>query len=146
MQEIPKGGAVEMNVPNREMPAGLRGIVDFVDDVASVHITWQNDSTLAATAEINWIRCIRFGEFCPAEALDTAGVGSQEEHVKTFNACPSSPPGPLRLHAFLGRHADFWQCGLSDTRPDRSPCRTLPAPPRASAYSTSPWSFCSSPW
>lgn len=37
-----------MNDPYREMPPGLKGTVKFVDDVGTVHISWENGSSLGA--------------------------------------------------------------------------------------------------
>ena len=50
-REYPHGATVElleMNDPYREMPAGLRGVVDLIDDAGGIHINWQNGSSLAA--------------------------------------------------------------------------------------------------
>ena len=49
---------VEMHDPYREMPAGLRGEVLFVDDAGGVHVAWSNGSTLAALVGIDEIRRI----------------------------------------------------------------------------------------
>lgn len=37
-----------MNDPYREMPPGLKGTVKFVDNVGTVHISWENGSGLGA--------------------------------------------------------------------------------------------------
>lgn len=37
---------VEMNDPYRDMPRGLRGVVTGVDDMATIHVNWENGSTL----------------------------------------------------------------------------------------------------
>ena len=39
---------VEMCDPYREMPAGMHGVVQFVDDAGGVHVAWSNGSSLAA--------------------------------------------------------------------------------------------------
>lgn len=36
-----------MEDPYREMPAGLTGIVDSVDDLGQIHCHWENGSSLA---------------------------------------------------------------------------------------------------
>ena len=57
----PKGTRVElveMNDPYRDMPAGLKGTVDHVDDVATVHIAWDNGSSLGAAYGVDRIRKI----------------------------------------------------------------------------------------
>lgn len=37
-----------MNDPYVQMPAGLKGTVMFVDDIGTVHIDWENGSSLGA--------------------------------------------------------------------------------------------------
>jgi len=106
-KEYPKGAMVEiieMNDPYREMPAGLRGVVDLVDDAGGIHVNWQNGSSLAAIPGVDQIRRIRtcprcgeeysavpaisrvgLGDICPAcgvrEAMDAAGMADQAESV-----------------------------------------------------------------
>lgn len=49
-EKYPQGCRVElvrMEDPYREMPPGLRGTVTGVDDSGSIHVNWQNGSTLA---------------------------------------------------------------------------------------------------
>ena len=48
--EYPPGCRVElvkMDDPYREMPPGLRGVVTGIDDSGSIHVAWQNGSSLA---------------------------------------------------------------------------------------------------
>ena len=40
------GTPKEMNDPYRDMPAGLIGTVDYVDDAGTIHVKWANGSTL----------------------------------------------------------------------------------------------------
>ena len=51
LREIyPKGCRVElvkMDDPYREMPPGLKGTVEGVDDSGSIHVHWENGSSLA---------------------------------------------------------------------------------------------------
>ena len=57
----PRGTRVElleMNDPYREMPAGLRGTVVDVDDIGTVHIAWDNGSSLGAAYGVDRIRRI----------------------------------------------------------------------------------------
>ncbi len=57
----PKGTRVElieMNDFYREMPAGLRGTVVAVDDIGTVHIAWDNGSSLGAAYGVDRIRRI----------------------------------------------------------------------------------------
>lgn len=49
--EYPAGTRVElieMNDAYREMPPGLKGTVQLVDDAGGIQINWDNGSTLAA--------------------------------------------------------------------------------------------------
>lgn len=46
---------IEMNDQYRDMPAGLEGTVMFVDDLADVHVQWDNGSTLAVVYGIDKI-------------------------------------------------------------------------------------------
>ena len=49
-EKYPKGCRVElvkMDDPYREMPPGLKGVVAGVDDSGSIHVDWQNGSSLA---------------------------------------------------------------------------------------------------
>ncbi len=39
---------IEMCDPYRDMPAGLRGKVIHVDDTGTVHVSWENVSSLGA--------------------------------------------------------------------------------------------------
>ena len=42
----------------REMPEGLEGTVQFVDDAGSVHVSWDNGSSLAVLYGIDRIEVI----------------------------------------------------------------------------------------
>ena len=37
----------------KQMPKGLRGVVTHIDDVAQIHVRWQNGSSLAIIPEID---------------------------------------------------------------------------------------------
>ena len=57
----PKGARVElieMNDPYRDMPPGLHGTVVAVDDIGTVHIAWDNGSSLGAAYGVDRIRRI----------------------------------------------------------------------------------------
>ena len=58
-EDYPEGCTVElveMCDPYREMPAGMRGVVQFVDDAGGVHVAWSNGSSRAALHGIDAIR------------------------------------------------------------------------------------------
>lgn len=60
-KEYPKGTRVhliEMCDPYRDMPAGLEGIVQMVDDAGGIHVNWSNGSSLAALYGIDKIQKI----------------------------------------------------------------------------------------
>jgi hypothetical protein len=60
-EEYPEGTRVElieMNDPYREMPPGLKGTVQMVDDAGGIQINWDNGSTLAAIYEFDKVRVI----------------------------------------------------------------------------------------
>mgnify|MGYP001180994124 FL=1 len=60
-EEYPEGTRVElieMNDPYREMPPGLRGTVQMVDDAGGIQINWDNGSTLAAIYGIDKVKVI----------------------------------------------------------------------------------------
>ena len=60
-EEYPAGTRVElieMNDPYREMPPGLKGTVQMVDDAGGIQINWDNGSTLAAIYGIDKIKAI----------------------------------------------------------------------------------------
>jgi len=49
-RNYPAGTKIEldrMDDPYRDMPKGLKGIVDFVDDAGQIHCIWENGSSLA---------------------------------------------------------------------------------------------------
>lgn len=57
--EYPPGTKVEliqMCDPYRDMPCGLKGIVEHVDDAGGIHINWENGSSLAALHGIDVIK------------------------------------------------------------------------------------------
>ena len=57
----PKGARVElieMDDPYRDIPPGLRGTVMAVDDIGTVHIRWDNGSSLGAAYGVDRIQRI----------------------------------------------------------------------------------------
>lgn len=51
---------VKMDDPYRDMPPGLKGVVTGVDDSGSIHVNWENGSTLAVVYKED--ECRRVGE------------------------------------------------------------------------------------
>lgn len=40
----------------QQMPKGLKGIVDEVDDIGQIHVKWENGSSLALNVEVDSFR------------------------------------------------------------------------------------------
>ena len=40
----------------QQMPKGLKGIVDEVDDIGQIHVKWENRSSLALNVEVDSFR------------------------------------------------------------------------------------------
>ena len=71
-EKYPQGCRVElvkMDDPYREMPPGLKGVVTGVDDSGSVHVDWQNGSSLAVIFGEDECRRIDEGEVTIGELL-----------------------------------------------------------------------------
>ena len=62
-EKYPQGCRVElvkMDDPYREMPSGMRGVVTGVDDSGSIHVNWENGSSLAVVYKED--ECRKVGE------------------------------------------------------------------------------------
>ena len=60
-EAFPVGSSVElikMDDPYREMPAGLKGVVTGVDDAGTIHVTWENGSSLGVVYGVDKIKRI----------------------------------------------------------------------------------------
>ena len=42
-----------------QMPKGLEGIIDYVDDAPQIHINWENGSSLALIPEVDKFEIIK---------------------------------------------------------------------------------------
>lgn len=62
-QEYPVGAKIKLIHMDDEQapPAGTIGEVMFVDDVGSVHVKWQNGSSLALIPEVDSFKVIKKG-------------------------------------------------------------------------------------
>ena len=61
-EDYPEGCTVElveMHDPYRDMPVGMHGGVQYVDDAGGVHVAWSNGSSLAAIHGIDIIRRVK---------------------------------------------------------------------------------------
>ena len=59
---FPEGSRVAldwMDDPYREMPRGMKGTVRSVDDAGSVHVDWDNGSSLAAVYMVDRIHKVQ---------------------------------------------------------------------------------------
>lgn len=57
-QQYPKGTTVSLEWMEGEMdmPPGLSGTVQFVDDIGQIHVKWENGRSLALNAETDQFR------------------------------------------------------------------------------------------
>ncbi|WP_330640462.1 DUF4314 domain-containing protein [Acetatifactor aquisgranensis] len=71
-EKYPQGCRVElikMDDPYREMPPGMRGVVTGVDDSGSIHVNWENGSSLAVVYCEDYAVKIGDGEVTVGELL-----------------------------------------------------------------------------
>lgn len=52
-KNYPQGTRIELDsmAGERQMPSGLQGTVEFVDDIGQIHVKWDNGSSLALVPE-----------------------------------------------------------------------------------------------
>ena len=85
-EKYPKGCRVElikMDDPYREMPPGLKGVVTGIDDSGSIHVDWQNGSSLAVVFGEDECRKIEDGEVTVEELLRRYVPDRKEFHFMT---------------------------------------------------------------
>ena len=85
-KEYPRGCRVElvkMDDPYREMPPGLKGVVAGVDDSGSIHVDWQNGSSLAVIFGEDYAVKIEDGEVTVGELLRRYVSHRKEFHFMT---------------------------------------------------------------
>ena len=85
-ERYPKGCRVElvrMDDPYRKMPPGLKGVVTGVDDSGSIHVNWQNGSSLAVVFGEDECRKIEDGEVTVEELLRRYVPDRKEFHFMT---------------------------------------------------------------
>ena len=85
-ERYPQGCRVElvrMDDPYREMPLGLKGVVTGVDDSGSIHVDWQNGSSLAVIFGEDKCRKIEDGEVTVGELLRRYVSCRKEFHFMT---------------------------------------------------------------
>lgn len=61
---FPKGAEIEliyMDDPYREMPRGLKGRVDSVDDIGTIHAAWENGNSLGAVWDSDIVMNVETG-------------------------------------------------------------------------------------
>ena len=75
---------IEMNDSYREMPAGLKGTVVAVDDTGTVHIAWDNGSSLGAVYGVDRIRRINDQQEDSATAGKTKLIVPCDVAIKRF--------------------------------------------------------------
>lgn len=54
-QKYPAGARIELEnmIGEGDMPTGLKGTVNFIDDLGQIHVNWDNGRTLALDAIID---------------------------------------------------------------------------------------------
>ena len=85
-EKYPKGCSVElvkMDDPYREMPPGFRGVVTGIDDSGSLHVDWQNGSSLAVVYGEDYAVKIEDGEVTVGELLRRYAPCRKEFHFMT---------------------------------------------------------------
>lgn len=61
-EKYPTGTIVEcinMGEEVRPIPTGTRGVVTLVDDIGSIHVSWENGSSLALIEEVDRFKVIK---------------------------------------------------------------------------------------
>ena len=85
-EKYPQGCRVElvkMDDPYREMPPGLQGVVTGIDDSGSIHVDWQNGSSLAVIFGEDYAVKIGDGEVTVGELLRRYIPSGKEFHFMT---------------------------------------------------------------
>ena len=85
-EKYPPGCRVElvkMDDPYREMPPGLQGVVTGIDDSGSIHVDWQNGSSLAVIFGEDYAVKIGDGEVTVGELLRRYIPSGKEFHFMT---------------------------------------------------------------
>ena len=85
-EKYPKGcreELVKMDDPYREMPPGLKGVVTGIDDSGSIHVDWQNGSSLAVIFGEDYAVKIEDGEVTVGELLRRYVSCRKEFHFMT---------------------------------------------------------------
>jgi len=85
-EKYPPGCRVElvkMDDPFREMPPGLQGVVTGIDDSGSIHVDWQNGSSLAVIFGEDECRKVEDGEVTVGELLRRYVSCRKEFHFMT---------------------------------------------------------------
>lgn len=58
-RRYPEGTRIELEyMDERDMPPGLKGIVDHVDDQGQLHMTWENGRSLALVPGVDDFRIL----------------------------------------------------------------------------------------
>lgn len=68
---------IDMNDPYAPVPSGTRGTVDFIDDMAQIHMKWDNGRTLALNSDEDSFRKLTQEEL--AEEQETQDDGMDED-------------------------------------------------------------------
>ena len=137
-EKYPPGCRVElvkMDDPYREMPPGLQGVVTGIDDTGSIHVNWQNGSSLAVKIEDGEVtvgellrryvsRRKEFHFMTPSGYVDL--TAQEAEKVLAGERKPKGHPGnpeyavEMEIQELLG-----FRCKESDVRDRRGSVKAL---------------------
>ena len=145
-EKYPPGCRVElikMDDPYREMPPGLKGVVTGIDDSGSIHVDWQNGSSLAVVYGEDRCRKIEDGEVTVEELLrryvscrkgfhfmTPAGfvdlTNSDAEKILAGEMKPKGHPGnPEYAMEMEGRELLEFRCKEADIRDEQGAVSAL---------------------
>lgn len=78
--KYPIGTRVELGHMEGEadMPSGLQGTVEFIDDAFQIHVTWSNGRTLAINCEVDSFKIVRESDRKLNDDKEAYGVDETE--------------------------------------------------------------------
>lgn len=70
-KQYPVGTKIELDfMDERDMPSGLKGIIDHVDDQGQLHMIWQNGRSLALVPGVDVFHVLKEPEVEPTGSRD----------------------------------------------------------------------------
>lgn len=65
---------IDMNDPYAPVPPGTRGTVCLIDDMAQIHMEWDNGRTLALNGDVDFFRKLTEEELAKEQAAQSEAV------------------------------------------------------------------------